>query len=974
MKKVLIALIACAHIHVSRSTILVPGNAAAVLGSSNPNANTLSFPQAIAATAFDHYTGQLYVALSKNSSSPTPVTIGNSAAFALSLCQRATQPAFVGIAPSTLQSTGFDFLALSTSQGNFYPILGVIPSNSPNTLTQKTMYILSNGLKPGQSPIIQQSATILGTNPVVGAPGVATQGIAGLEANAEYYFVATFTNSDGFGSDGSGIAVVAYDPTTLIPEQINAVPGDPGIKSVLVDSTISQVKIANDPLITENRVALHWNSYLERLYIGLQLETAGAAGDGAKSIVVGQQQSNENGELTLYSFLPDAALINGQVDKIVGVKQSGSAVSLSAGAIKSMRTSTGASYLIVWGGNGTISTDPAVGGGTTGNTIYALPLVDVGDPDNATQGVLANKTSFNSTTKKFTTPATANGELTTITDSFAQVGAGPLPVQPATPISGIGGENVNSNGNFIPGNTIDIQVIGDTVYVAIGSEATDDDDAGIFSSQAMFDNQGKIAAWTPWTKRSFPFNGFTNNPEYPDTTRFVVADPVTAQIYAVDNFLAQTVRQTHWDNGQFMDPLPTAVSAALPNGCYSVLDLNQDTRGFNPATTYRYALFGGINAVAFAFTSQARTTPSSLQSSQKIITNFQNGTAFNGKNFIVTSLPQNAGTIKVLEYSRQLTGSDTNYFFAGGNNGLNVFADQFGNGFSTNTLATLNIPPFSTGIWQKAPEINGPVIDIKTSGQTLYVLTLTQNGQTPAYTLLSIPYTANIASMFTAGNISTIAQSGVAASGSDLSGTAVFYGIQIISTDTTKEQLALATNNGLFVSAAPGGVQAATSQAAAMWTKQNPNSTSILFSSIAGIDTQKPTTIWPISTQDPTRKGIYNRSSLNQLSGGSSTLFDYSPIPFDPNSANPAFASYPLMRYFWSDGGQSMAIVNSPINQCPASRVLAIPNNLAEWNLSTAALLTAPSLLATPQLYWLKRIGATGLLLAGTNRGVISLE
>lgn len=999
MKKKLIALAICAYTQMSFGTVLVPGNAAAVLTATNPNSTTLSFPQPVAAKVFDQYTGQLYVALGTggSTSAVTPTTLGASGAFALSMVARgsqpgfvsATQPAFTGIAPAALQNGAFDFMTLSHVFGNQYPVIGAVINNpsAPNSLTATTLYVLNNGLPTPptfQPQIIQQSATILGCNPTVGAAGTPTVGIAGLVANAEYFFVATFTDSSGFGFNDSGIAVIGYDKTTLLPEQIAAVPSDPGKKSVIVDGTIPQVKIQGTPEIVFNRVALHWNPNLEKLYIGLQLSTAssgsGVAGDGVKSIVVGQQDSNENGELTLLDFLPSSALVNGQAINIAGVKQgaSGLPLSISAGAIKSMKTSTGASYLIVWGGNGTITTDPAVGGGTTGNTIYALPLVDVGDPDNTTQGVLADKNNFNPATHRFETPALNNTQLTIITDPFCLVGTGTLPLQSATPISGIGGGNktTSSPALSIPINTIDMEVLGDTVYVAIGTPANDSDDSGVFSSQAMFDNTGKISGWSSWAKRAFPFNGFTNNPEYPDSTRFVSVDPVTNQIYAVDNNLAQTVRNTYWNNGQYLDPLPLALTSALPRGSYSVLDLDQNTRGFNPVTRYRYALFGGINSVVFAQTSQARTSPSSAQSSQKITTDYQTGSVFNNKTMLVTSLPLNAGPIKVLEYSRQLTtAGDSNYFFATGNNGLNVFADQFGNGFNVNSLNALNLPPFSTGMWQKAPAINGSVIDIKTLGSVLYVMVLQGTPQTPVYTILSIPFTTNIASMFTSGNISTLAQTGVTASGSDLSGTSIFYGMQVISGNDsgTIEQLVIATNNGLFVSTAPGGVQAATSQASALWTKQNPSNTS-LFSGIAAIDTQKPTTVWPISIQDPTGQGVYNRSSLNQLSGGNDTLFGYSPTPFDPNSNSLASNTFPLIRYFWSDGGQSMAVVHNPLSERPTTSVFAIPGNLAASNLPSAPLMTFPSLLATPQIYWLKRIGATGLLLAGTNSGVIALE
>ena len=1003
MKKSILLILVCISIPSIQATVLIPGNANTVLGTTNPNANTLSFPQPIAVKVFDQFTGYLYLALGTggSTSSVTPTTLGPSGAFALSFVQRApvpqyyNAPTFEGFAPTALQSGAFDFMALSTSQGNFYPVIGAVITTSPGTLNQTTMYILNNGQQPVNSStaltqIIQQSAPILAANPVFGAPGNATAGIAGLAANAQYYFVATFTNADvGFGYNDSGIAVIGYDPTSLIPEQLAAVPGDSAVKSVIVDGTIPQVTTQGTPSITSNRVALFWDNQLGRLYTGLQIATAasgmGNIGDEAKSIVVGQQQSNENGELTLYSFMPDAAIPDGNQTLIAGVKQAtpGAPLTVTAAQIKSMHTSTGASYLIVNGGNGVMTTDPTnpvLTSSATGNNIYAMPLVDVSNPDNNTQGLLANKTMFNSATHQFQTPASSTASLTTINDAFALVGGGPLPTLASTPVSGIGGGNIPTSGAGLPINTLDIEVVGDTVYVAMGRQQSDVDDTGVFYSQAMFDSSGKINAWTPWTKRAFPFNGFTNDPEIPDTTRFVAVDPVTALVYAVDNFLAQTLRATNWTQGQFADPLPMAVSAALPRGCFSVLDLDQGTTDFASSTTCRYALFGGVNTVAFAFISQTRdSSPSGINASQKLVTNYQNGAQFNTANFISTSLPLNTSAVKALEYSRRtFSQGATNYFFAAGTNGLNVFADQFGNGFNVNTLNTLNQPPFSTGIWQLAPNIAGSVVDVKTTGKKLYVITQQISSQPPTYQLLSIPFTTNMSTMFAPGNISVIAQSSTLAIGSDLTTAKVFYGMQIIASNLSGsiEQIALATNNGLYVSQAGTGVQAITTQTGATWAKLNPNAQSNLFTGIAGIDTQIPTTVWPISTQDPTGQGIYNRSSLNQLSGSATSLFSYAPTPFDPNSNNPAFATLPLTRYFFSDGAVNLAITNNPLStpQGPANAITAIPNNLSAWNLPTGALLTARTLPHNTQFYWLKRIGVTGLLMAGTNTGALALE
>ena len=165
-----------------------------------------------------------------------------------------------------------------------------------------------------------------------------------------------------------------------------------------------------------------------------------------------------SGELIINPFAPSTAFPFsdiGDTTKIIGVRQSmiDQPLNLAADHLKTMHTSTGASYLILNGGNGTI-TNNAFGAendftplitvtGTVGNMIFALPLVDLDDPQNPVQGVLANKNIFNSMTHRFEVPAVAHADLTTSSDPQAMVGAGPLPVQPSTPISGAGGGLIN---------------------------------------------------------------------------------------------------------------------------------------------------------------------------------------------------------------------------------------------------------------------------------------------------------------------------------------------------------------------------------------------------------------------------------------------------------------------------------------------------------------------------------------------------
>lgn len=50
------------------------------------------------------------------------------------------------------------------------------------------------------------------------------------------------------------------------------------------------------------------------------------------------------------------------------------------------------------------------------------------------------------------------------------------------------------------------------------------------------------------------------------------------------------------------------------------------------------------------------------------------------------------------------------------------------------------------------------------------------------------------------------------------------------------------------------------------------------------------------------------------------------------------------------------------------------PYNVAQWNLTTPTLLSFPIVNQVNNFWWVKEIGVTGLLLAGTNTGIIGLE
>ncbi len=960
------------------ATQLIQGNVKPVVAESGncPTNVTTSFDVSINTTTYDRANGIFWVGLTSGASQ-----------YSLSTFQRTIDSSQIPIfqphaTDSGINNNAIGMLTMATDTGDTQSqVAGVISDQTyVFLLTYQNRFTQSDDLLLYESALNQ--------------PGDTASTINGLAANSCFIFAAVTPGSlvrPTFGDPNSGIAVITINSETNALTQTAAVPGDMGIKAQQLDNLSAEIRINGDninrhPTITGNSAQLVWNSQLCRLYIGVSLksDTQQKMGDGLRSIVVGQVGCcPEKGTLTLFESAPQAAFNNNE-NNIVGVTlaSNGQALNLTVQNMAVMHASTGPSYLIVNGGNGTAT-----------NQIFALPLVDLCDPTDVNQGVLANKNVFNTTTYHFETPVAANGDLATTSDPFALVGAGPLPINVDQTIS-------------------EMFVVGDAVYVSLKIPQDANNETGILYSQALFDYEGKIARWTPWSKRVWPLCGFPDSPSNSQVSSFAI-DAVTGKVIAVDGSPQQTVRITEWVNEQpTADPcqnccsLPFVLNQSLCSGAYTVLDLDQSTRGIGPTIPYRYTLFGGTNKVDIALvsTSRATTAPYDINTSnnqpyaQTVTLNYCDPTTFTE-----TTLPTNAGCATSLEYARRMTDQgDTNYFFAGTENGLFVFAHQDGSGFNVNELGLVNAGILSTGSWQAITTITDPVIDIKTSGNTLYVLTFATSCETPLQsTLLSIPFTNNISTMFASGNISTIAQSGSTSPTVALQNTLVFTAIDIIQTaaDESQEQLVLATNNGIFQSQAVNGVQSVTTAAAAQWTSLGNNS---LFYGIGSVDNaQIKTTDWPFNAQDACNYGTFERSSIYQLNGNDKVnTFQFVPSFFNyyinPCNTDSSCCPNPLFQkicYFWSDGGRRFFII-APTNtaiagipccgkkKCCCSnteqlRLLQVtPFNWCEWNTCNPSqtILKDCALRNTPAFYWVRHIGMTGLLLAGTPYGVVALE
>ncbi len=917
-----------------------------------------AFETDVTTKAYNRKTGTFFVGLESGTdvytiSKATRPTFSNTPAFSAVL-----------VSGSNLTTATIEFLAFSP-QTTDRSVLATVSESSSAKTANTIIALFTDG-----------TAETSATSALHDAGGTAdSDGIVQMTASDDSIFAAVKPDGSFFGDDNTGIALVGIGATdtTLALNIKDATAGVDGNKAAELQQASTVLKGTSggqDVVFTDTQAAMHWDKEMERLFIGLNISTNTGASDIAKAVVVGRLSS---GILNLQAIAPDGAISGGGVDEIVVA--TGANITINPHHIGVMHTSTGPDYLI-------LDCTTTI----TCNRVFALPLVnDTASPTSSTNGTLAAKDSTLNSSYKFTTDASIAGDLAVnnpTTDPEAVVGAGDLPLEVRDTIS-------------------DLIVLGDAVYISISKAPDSNNDSGLWYSQALFDDEGKIIRWTPWTKRGVPLNAFPGitlpgGATHNGSIKFLEVDGKTGNIWIVEGTTEQTVGITSWNTGTVSTDMTTKIAAALTSGCYSVLDLDQATRGFLNTTAHRYALFGGTKKIVFTRTSQA-TNPAIASSPQSAITDYSSS-----ENLLSTSLPDSAGCCHVLEYTRTSTTADSDssrtnygYFFAGTGTGLFVFADTNGNGFNSANMSTLNVAPFSNRTWQKADSITGEVVDIKTSGagDTLYVLTFESTATAPLKsTLYSIPFAATMSAMFSSGNIRTIAQTGIGA----FSNVVQFFGIQILATadpraanPENKEQLVLATNQGLFRSnatqAGSASIATATTQTAANWqlvTESNSKTTlTTAFYGIAGMDTPVRNTSWPFSIQDQSGFSTFDRGSIHQFSGignsgGTATAFNtfFVPEKFNARPQSATFKTLHPIIYFFSDGGRRFFIYNRTSDPANQIKIGVLPFDVTDWNVAQIDILNNPTLENVNQIYWLKQIGATGILMAGTGTGVIGLD
>ena len=430
---------------------------------------------------------------------------------------------FMPLAPSNSTLTG--------AKINFLTLYGMLPIAVKDGTQRVYQYSKIDHVVPAANGSAAATWTdkpkvsIIESDIVHDATGTDTAEIVGLSASinishtsttgsrvSPFVFIPVKASGGGtFGAAGSGIAVgeitaraqkvtdeegkVIKDKTGNEVEKmvsrfelINADPSNTTVADNLAapfNGTLAALGIDDDVTLVGDIVDIHVDQDLSRIYCAVQA-TSGAAG-GTRSIVVGRIVGKK---LEFSPIAPDAAIVGN--DKIIGTASN--AATVTAFKVRTMQTSTRLEYLIVSGGNGALS--------AVGDKVYAMPLVNLRARaqkssewmDSSTHGTLAKydqapQTKIYKGIKNFVkgkvmeTPATAADDLLSTADTAAVVGAGDLPMDPTTQ------------------NITDMFIQNDSVFVAIGG----DYDGGItmpglFESEAIFDQLGRVAAWTPWKR------------------------------------------------------------------------------------------------------------------------------------------------------------------------------------------------------------------------------------------------------------------------------------------------------------------------------------------------------------------------------------------------------------------------------------------------------------------------------------------
>lgn len=598
---------------------------------------------------------------------------------------------------------------LETTDGKRVPIM-VLNNDLTRVYLLKDFNRFDNETVFSTAPLFDSNNQV--TNKIVG--------IAGYRGGVRSAALAALTpNATGvFGDIGSGFANLSFDQSS---DGVKAEGSEQ--KTVKVVFTFKQLEGAgasfnrSSPIIAisspvasiTNAVTIKWMSPLQQAYIGMQVVTGAALTDGALSLMIAT--ISMNGVITLRSFAP-ASAFNALGDQIVG--GIGASISLSIQSIENMQTSTGLSYLIVQGGNGTPD--------ETAGSVYALPIVDArnayGDIVNPSiHGVLASKNSQVYTfyddrnpsrfvRRRFVTPATNPAETPLSSDPATRVGGGPLDI----------GSVIQS-----------MNVVNDAVIISVDQAPgyTYECKTGMFISRAIYNSTGAIQAWTPWERMggvAEPVFRVQLGVESGNITYFTGDNPLSIN----------TINRTEWGFGSnpglatFASQI-NSLYAPIRGGVQGLIDIPFGTPGLNDISLY---IVGGDKSVTLAQAgtqSSGQQCPTTGDYAVGALT-FENGAitqSITGSPLMLTmqgGALSNVGPIVAAAVGVN-TNTNQGYLFVGGSYGLAVLTAPGGAGWDTAIGLGENFAGLTNGM---AFQILGDysfVRNLIVDGNFLYVVT-----------------------------------------------------------------------------------------------------------------------------------------------------------------------------------------------------------------------------------------------------------
>ncbi|MBI2353327.1 hypothetical protein HYV11_03760 [Candidatus Dependentiae bacterium] len=406
-------------------------------------------------------------------------------------------------------------------------------------------------------------------------------------------------------------------------------------------------------------------------YVGVHATASAGLSDRAVGAMIMATTLVNNAYYAL-SFLPivDNNAVSGSFPTVVSAPSNGTVRIINAAT---MQTSTSLSYLVV-------ARDAGVGP----QAIYAVPILatgsDVGKIADATSVVTTfGKEPSSYSARNFTKVLTDADQIdianpTDFTDQIT-VGAGAIPLA--------------------SGDIKDLYVVGDSVYVVIGSSIAAGTQPGTFFSQALFAQDGHIIGWTPWAR--------VMGSDEPMLFSFMGSQSTVNFYVAGDGTDFKQVVHTQWGVNQNLSLLFSPLYMAK-GGTQGIFSFGASTPGFNNALSL--LITTGYNKVTIG---QTGYSPAPSEFAVKKMTSSD----------VVTF--DNVVNNTALVAAELATDGVDHWLFVGGASGLAVLTgDATGYTWTGNVT---DVSGFNVGqTWKKVGDFSY-VKKLSSDSEFLYVLT-----------------------------------------------------------------------------------------------------------------------------------------------------------------------------------------------------------------------------------------------------------